>query len=150
MYKTMMPNLMVEDVYSSQAWYRDVLGFELEIALANGNQEILTTVDEEMTLEFAMLSSGGVTVMLQQKQSLVEDVPVLSGIQIGASLVLYVEVDDVDACYESLREKVDVLEPPQTRFYGMREWYCRDCNGYVICLAEDVSEPQEQTERMSS
>ena len=142
MYQTLTPNLMVNDVCQSLNWYRDVLGFELQLALCPGDKTPLTEVDETQALEFAILIRDKVCLMLQERASMASELPALAGIDIGASQVLYVELDDVDGHYLTTRDKVEVVAEPRDQFYGMREWYCRDCNGYILCFAQDLRDAQ--------
>ena len=85
-----------------------------------------------------MVQRDQVAFMFQQRNSLVEEMPALAGCDIGASLTLYIELEGVDALYESLRDKADIIKPPQTTFYGRRELYLRDCNGYILALTEEA------------
>jgi uncharacterized glyoxalase superfamily protein PhnB len=51
----------------------------------------------------------------------------------------YLWVDDVDALYGAFqRAGADIVAPPQSRIYGMKELEVRDVDGYVLCFGEDV------------
>jgi uncharacterized glyoxalase superfamily protein PhnB len=137
-FKKLTPNLMVEDVAQSVVFYRDLLGFELLMAMRDEKPVDALPADGEKPLDWAMVQHGQVAFMFQQRQSLVEEMPVLDGCEIGASMTIYMELDGVDALYESLQGKADIIRPPQTSFYGRRELYLRDCNGYILALTEET------------
>ena len=136
--KKLTPNLMVEDVAQSIVFYRDLLGFDFIMAMRDEKPvEALPTTDDK-PLDWAMVQRDEVAFMFQQRHSLEEELPALAGCDIAASLTLYIELDGVDALYESLQGKTDIIRPPQTTFYGRRELYLRDCNGYILALTEEA------------
>ena len=45
---------------------------------------------------------------------------------------LYVETDRVEALYDALKDRVEVVEPVHDTFYGMREFIIRDVNRFWI------------------
>lgn len=137
-FNKLTPNLMVEDVAQSVIFYRDLLGFELLMAMRDEKPVEALPADGDKPLDWAMVQRDQVGFMFQQRQSLVEEMPVLEGCEIGASLTIYMELDGVDALYESLRDKADIIRPPQTTFYGRRELYLRDCSGYILALTEEA------------
>ena len=47
----------------------------------------------------------------------------------------YMFIDDVDAYYESIKEKVSILWPLQDMSYGTREFGIKDCDGYHLAFA---------------
>lgn len=118
------PNLMVEDVNQTVAFYRDVLGFT-----------VAATAPEQGTLDWAMLQRDGAVLMFQSRQSLEGEIPALRGAPLGA-VTLYVEVKGVGELYEALRRNVEIVAEPHTTFYGMREFSFKDCSGYVLGFAE--------------
>ncbi len=128
-------NMMVRDVNETAHFYRDVLDFTFVMGAAN-HEEVAALSDAP--LDFAMLKNGPVEMMFQSPASLGEDVPALAGHDIGASLTFYIEVDDVEALADRLKNKVRILKEPQTMFYGMKEFYIEDCNGYILAFAQKV------------
>lgn len=54
---------------------------------------------------------------------------------------LYVYVDDVLALHERVRGRVNVIEPPEVRFYGMHEFAIEDCNGYQLVFGQRTDAP---------
>ena len=90
------------------------------------------------------MSYEGAEFMFQARDSLVAEVPVLKDVAIGASQTLYIRLDqDVDAHYQNLKDEVSVVTEPTTKFYGMREWYMQDCNGYVLCFGQMLEPAQD-------
>jgi uncharacterized glyoxalase superfamily protein PhnB len=125
MLKKLTPNLMVEDVARTLAFYRETLGFE-----------VVTTLPEQEPFDFAIVQRDGVELMFQSRPSLSENVPALSGSPIGASQTFYIEVTGIRDLYESLREKVEIVVDFHTTFYGTQEFYFRDINGYILSFSE--------------
>lgn len=51
---------------------------------------------------------------------------------------LYVTVEDVDALWEDLKNKCEIVYPVENFIYEMREFAIKDNNGYVINFAEPI------------
>ena len=127
MLKKLTPNFMVEDVRRTIEFYRDTLGFE-----------VVTTVEADDEIGFAIMRCDKVEIMFQSRKSLSENVPALSGSPIGASQTLYIEVSGIDQLYEQLRDKVAVVVEMHSTFYGTKEFYFKDNNGYILSYSEAV------------
>ncbi len=138
-FNKLTPNLMVEDVAQNVIFYRDLLGFELLMAMRDEKPFDGLPAAGDKPLDWAMVQRDQVAFMFQQRNSLIEEIPALADCEIGASLTLYMELDGVDALYASLQGKADIIRPPQTTFYGRRELYLRDCNGYILALTEEAA-----------
>lgn len=118
------PVLMVNDVAATVRFYEDVLGFK---KTAN--------VPENEPYVFAMVEAGGVEIQFQEKKSM-EEMPVFKGRTPGGSLVLYMDTPDVGALYERVKDHAAIAKAMHKTFYGTREFYMLDCNGYVLGFAE--------------
>lgn len=129
--KKLTPNIMVEDVNQTVAWYRTVLGFE-----------VAATVPDEGTLSWAMLTHGEVTLMFQSRGSLTEEYPVFQDRQIGGALTFYVDVEDVQGWYDRVEGQVTIVTRMHDTFYGSREFAFQDCNGYVLTFSEPPAAPE--------
>ena len=129
MLKKLTPNLMVEDVRKTLNFYEDVLGFET-----------LTTVEGDGETNFAIVQRDGIELMFQSRKSLSENVPALTGSVIGASQTFYIEVSDIDQLYNRVFGKVEIEVDIHSTFYGTREFYFRDVNGYILSF----SQPDQQ------
>jgi lactoylglutathione lyase len=138
MYKKLTTNMMVENVDQTIDFYSDVLGFEFVMGVPENSQDTVFKRQEGQALDFAMVHCGNVEMMLQAKTSMFDEIPGFSNTNIGASLTFYIEVDNVSELYERLRDKVEIIREMQTTFYGMCEFYIRDCNGYILTFAGKV------------
>lgn len=130
------PNLMVEDVNRTVEFYQEVLGFEFVMGVIEELQEILTAYQHDRSLDYAMMKCGNVEMMFQAKRSLAEALPLLRGREIGGTLTLYMELDSVSELYVRIKDKVTIVKDLHTTFYGMKEFYIEDCNGYILTFAE--------------
>jgi uncharacterized glyoxalase superfamily protein PhnB len=124
--KKLTPNCMVEDVARTLDYYRDILGFTA-----------IATVPEQPPYNWAMVVSDGVALMFQSRESLAGEMPLYAGMPVGGSLGFYIDVADVRGHYERLKGKVDLVLDLRHTFYGATEFAFRDCNGYVLCFAEN-------------
>jgi lactoylglutathione lyase len=125
MLKKLTPNFMVEDVRKTIEFYQEVLAFS-----------VITTVDNEDEIGFAIMQREQVELMFQSRKSLSENVPALSGSAIGASQTLYIEVSGIEDLYKALRDKVEIVVDMHSTFYGTREFYFKDINGYILSFSE--------------
>ncbi|MBI4666548.1 MAG: hypothetical protein HY751_09090 [Nitrospinae bacterium] len=126
------PNMMVENVNSTLEYYTAQLGFELVMAVPQDSREVLFEFNRERPLVYAMVKKDGAELMFQTRESLMEDVPAFTGQSIGSSVTFYMETDDLDGIFQKLGPSVDVVKKPETTWYGMREFYIRDLNGYIL------------------
>jgi uncharacterized glyoxalase superfamily protein PhnB len=131
-FKSLTPNLMVEDVPASIAFYRDRLGFAVYDQVPN---------PETGVMQFAIMGRDSVTIMFQLRASFHEDVPGTEGLPVGASATLYLQVDDIDAMMPHIRDHVQIVKDLHETWYGAREIYFKDVNGYIICLNQAVEQP---------
>lgn len=86
--------------------------------------------------DYAMMRRGEVFVMFMEENCFQEDLPFLKGVPNGASLSFYIDVEGINALYESLKDKVEIVKELHTTWYGMDEFYIEDCNGYVLGFGE--------------
>jgi uncharacterized glyoxalase superfamily protein PhnB len=136
--QNLIVNLAVRDIRESIAFYRDILGFNVVMAVPNDKSDFSPLLSEDKKYLFAMVQSGNVEIMLQEEDSLREDVSDFFS-HIGASVTFYMKVDDVNAWYQHIASKVDIVRPLETSWYGMREFYIRDINGYILGFAQQVA-----------
>jgi uncharacterized glyoxalase superfamily protein PhnB len=129
MFKKLTPNLMVEDVARTLSFYREVLGFQ-----------VLTTLPKQEPFDFAIVQRDGVELMFQSRASLSDNVPALTGVPIGASQTLYIEVEGVRDLHQALHDQVEIVVDFHTTFYGTQEFYFRDINGYVLSFSEATAQ----------
>ncbi len=136
MYVKMSPNMMVEDVQRTIKFYRDLIGFDFVMAVPMDRREVLMETPGNERLAYAMMKRGNVEMMFQARESLSEDIPAFLGVGVGASVSFYFEVENIQEHYEKLKDKVTVVKAISTTWYGMREFYIKDCNGYILGFSQ--------------
>ena len=126
--KQLTPNIIVADVSRSIAFYRDVLGFSLEQTVPDGEPFV-----------FAIMKSGDVQIYLNAPGPAVEEYPTLKDRPLGGTLTLFINVDDVRGSYAQLENRVQVVLPLETKWYGLTEFAFLDPDGYIITFAQPGS-----------
>jgi uncharacterized glyoxalase superfamily protein PhnB len=118
----LVPLLFVEDIARSLGFYRDTLGFERVDAWEPGGK-----------LAWCYLKRGGAALMLQQATD--EDGPPTGR---GHGVGFYFYCDDADGEYARLHAGGLVLDPPKIAFYGMKQLFVTDPDGYALCFQNRV------------
>ncbi|HEY0727670.1 MAG TPA: DUF3471 domain-containing protein [Pyrinomonadaceae bacterium] len=110
----------VPDVRATVEWYKSI-GFE-----------VVATYGDETgdNFSFAIVSFGESRVMFNT-----DGEPSDKG---RREVDLYVYTDKVDELYESLKDRVDVIEQPHDTFYGQRELIIRDLNRFWITFGQQT------------
>ena len=134
--KKLNPNLMVKDVKETVEFYKNNLGFELVMAVPENQDGILNEIPEDKKVVYALVKNGNVEIMFQAEKSFKEDVSALKKSNIGASCTFYIELENLEDFYRNIKDKVDVVKELFTTWYGMKEFYIRDNNGYILTFAE--------------
>jgi len=111
-----VPMIHVPDVRATADWY-GTIGFSVD-----------RTNEEDGEMDWALLSFGSTQIMLNAGGH-----PSTSH---RREVDLYLHVDDVDAAYERLKDRIDVVEGPHDTFYGMREFIVRDLNRFWITFGQ--------------
>lgn len=124
--KGLTPVVMVDNVKRTIEFYKDKLGFN-----------IIVTVPQEGSepLDFAILQHGGAMVMFQERNNLIEEYPELKK-QSAGGFTLFIEVDDVDYIYNTIKDRSKIIKDVHTSFYGMKEFALEDCNGIILIFAQ--------------
>jgi Uncharacterized protein conserved in bacteria len=125
MYNALTTNLMVENVGKAIEFYKDILGFSVDAAVP----------DEKGAVIFAILSKDKVSLMVQDKGSLVSEYSVLDTKNIKPSITLYFVIDDFDERYKELNGKYPIYVEPHVTPYGAREFAILDPDGYPLTFA---------------
>ena len=110
------PAMMVENVAETVAFYRDLLGFKLVMA-----------VPENTPFAWALMQRDEVEVMFQERASLAADLPVSKGLPLGGVLTFYIDMQGVERFFDAIRKRVQIVRHLHTTFYGTREFAIRDC-----------------------
>jgi len=130
------PNLMVKDVKEAVEFYKNNLGFQLVMAVPETQDGVLTEIPKDKKVVYALMKNGNVEIMFQSEKSLKEDVPAFANTHIGASVSLYIEIENLEDFYNKIIGKVEIVKDLFTTWYGMKEFYISDNNGYILCFAE--------------
>lgn len=141
MFSKITTNLMVGSVNEALAFYEGVLGFSLVLGVPEGSRQIVTTREDDTPLGFAVIRRDDVELMLQSQKSLSGELAPFAGQSIGGSVTIYIQVTDAGELYENIRDAVTIIKDLHATFYGMEEFYIRDCNGYVLTFASQRKEP---------
>ncbi len=132
------PNLEVKDIESTVTFYQSVLGFTLVMAVPSTQDAMDESFISDKDYVYALVKKDGVELMFQRTDSFKQDVTLARGLPIGASVSFYMEVNGLDDFFVSIKDKVDVFTAPEMAWYGMREFYLKDINGYILGFAEKV------------
>jgi len=135
-FRKLTPNFSVRDVGETVKFYQDILGFKFEMAVPYGSTKIENEISNKSEYAYAMVSKDEVYVMFLKHDSFEKDISVLKGLPQGASVLFYIDVEDIDEIYKKLKGRVEIAKELETTWYGMREFYIKDCNGYILGFAE--------------
>lgn len=124
-FNKLTPNLFVANVSRSLAFYTDVLGFTRGM-----------TVPDAEPFVFGSVTAGTIEIFFNDPAAAAKEYPALAARPIGASGTLFIEVQGIEAYYESIKDRVTVMTPLFTQWYGMKEFVIADPDGYVITFAE--------------
>ncbi|MDR0420712.1 MAG: VOC family protein [Prevotellaceae bacterium] len=133
------PNMAVADIRQTVKFYCDNLGFKLIVAIPESQDGAEQELSEGKEYVYAMLQKDHAELMFQRLDSFKEDVPSADKVSlVGASVSFYMQGNGIESFYEELKSKnIQVSELKQT-WYGIKEFYLKDNNGYILCFAEDV------------
>jgi uncharacterized glyoxalase superfamily protein PhnB len=108
-----VPQLPVENVEKAQAYYKDILGFE--ILWTYPDKYIGAVGREHITIFFA--STDG---------------PIEPNIH-------WVFADDVDLTYQEFKDRgADIIDDIETKPWNIRQFTVRDLNGHIFYIHHDV------------
>jgi uncharacterized glyoxalase superfamily protein PhnB len=86
-------------------------------------------------LVFASVEKDGVEIMVQTRASVIAERADAAGELDGHSIVLFIEVDDLDAIERAIGD-APVIKPRHRTFYGSDEIYVREPGGNVVGFAQ--------------
>ncbi|MDR1402469.1 MAG: VOC family protein [Tannerellaceae bacterium] len=136
------PNLAVADIRKTVQFYGENLGFELIMAVPVTQDGVEQQLSDGKEYVYAMLKKDGVEWMFQRSDSFHEDVVLAEKTSIGASVSFYMEGKGMDDFHAELKNKgVQVTEIKRT-WYGIKEFYLKDNNGYVLGFAEETEKSE--------
>ncbi|HEY6307685.1 MAG TPA: VOC family protein [Candidatus Angelobacter sp.] len=115
------PMLTVTNMDETIRFYHDLLGFEC----CNRNEG------------WARLLNYGAEIMIALPNArMAFEHPQFTG-------SFYMILDDVDALWQEVRDKVTVVFPIENFYYGMREFAIRDNNGYMLQFGSEITDPSQ-------
>jgi len=120
--RTIAPLYFVENIARSVKFYEQMLDFRL-----------IQAWEPEGRLTWCQMTRNGVGIMLQQICA-EDDFPQPR----GAGVTLYIHCDDAEDVFLRLQERGVDVDPPVTTFYGMRQVYVIDPDGYGLCFQNPV------------
>jgi len=130
------PNIMVADVNATANYYKNNLDFQIVMGVSEQKEVKMGDFATETILTWAMIKKDDVEIMLQRKDSLIEELPEFKGLKVGGTFTLYVSMQDVKSFHDKVKGKVEIVKDIHKTFYGMDEFVIKDLNGYIIYFAE--------------
>jgi uncharacterized glyoxalase superfamily protein PhnB len=122
--RRLTPVLVVERVEPCLHWWIERLGFTLK-----------HQVGDDGALVFGCVEKDGLEVMVQTRASVIAERADAATELDGHSVVLFLEVDDLDAVERALGD-APVVTPHHRTFYGSTELYVREPGGNVVGFAQ--------------
>ncbi len=116
---TLTPILQVDDIMSTIDFYTRVLDFYCEAFVADQG--------------WASLQKDAIVIMLALPN---HHLPYHSSLLTGS---LYLRTDGVDAWWNRLKDKTEIVYSIENFDYGMREFAIRDCNGYILQFGQPIN-----------
>ena len=137
--KSLTPNLMVEDVNATAAFYEQLFDFQLVTSVPD------MSAPDSGRWQFAMLQHSGIVIMFQNRATLVADIPELDHAKTGGTFTLYFNVKDVRGLFKKVKSRVRIIGDGLTEtFYGTLEFTCADSNGYILTFAQEENWQMEE------
>jgi uncharacterized glyoxalase superfamily protein PhnB len=118
----LVPLIYVNNITESVKFYSLALDFRLTHAW-----------EPEGRLRWCQMTRDGVGIMLQQMCE-EDEVPSPR----GAGVTLYIHCDDAEDVFRRLEERGVETDPPIMTFYGMKQVYVTDPDGYCLCFQNPV------------
>jgi glyoxylase I family protein len=123
------PLVQVFDMPRSIRFYRDLLGFAL-----TGNSKAKSSDPDDV--DWAMLQLSNATIMLNTAYD-PDDVPEAPDVARWSGhqdTCLYFNCPDVEGAYQHLVSRGFEVDPPKVAWYGMKQLYLKDPDGFGICF----------------
>ena len=127
-----VPQFTVPDLVQTAEYYRDVLGFQIA-GYWDGERVSFATDPAPV---FAIVWRDQVQVFFSRGK-----LPEVRGRATEGAPDVYLRVIGIEALAEELRTRgAEILDGPEDRIYGQREFVVTDCNGLILCFGEATSE----------
>ncbi len=124
-FEGLCPLIQVFDMPASLRFYRDLLGFQVEMQSAPGDD-----------CDWALLRRDEANLMLNTAYEAPDRPPLPDPARIAAhaDTALFIACRDVDGVYEFLKSKGLDPNKPIVTSYGMKQLYLKDPDGYELCF----------------
>jgi len=123
--KRVIPILVVDSIEACLPFWVDRLGFSVTVEVPHGDR-----------LGFVILARGDVTLEMQTRASVADDVPALA--PVAGVATVYIPVEDLAAVQAMLAGYEAVVVPERDTFYGMRETIVRDPGGHFVFFSQPI------------
>jgi len=123
--------LLVEDMPRTVRFYKDILGFKVEIAFP------------EKDPVFVQIGKNNSHIMLYDRSEFEKEVPELKKIKMGGSILLYIKAEKIEEFYKRIQKRATIIQKLHKTDYGSLEFTISDCNGYFIAFSEIVSKEEK-------
>jgi uncharacterized glyoxalase superfamily protein PhnB len=138
-FRTMTPNFLVENVAKTVAYYHDKLGFRIKMALEIDSNSIEQRLNDSKEYSYSVVQRGDINLMFVEDSTFREDIWNTELKYPAASVLFYIDVDQVDKIYLEFQAKgVEIVKELTTTWTGRREFYIQDCNGYRLAFSEHL------------
>jgi len=135
-FNKLTPNFEVSDIVETVRFYQSVLGFSLVAAVPETQDGTDMELVEGKPYVFAIMKRDNLELMFQRSDSFKHDVEIASNEKIEASVSFYIETEEITSLYDSVKGKVSEITGLKTTWYGVKEFYMKDLNGYILGFAE--------------
>ncbi len=125
MYETITTNIMVKNVKETIEFYEKKLGFK----------NVLSVPENGEILNFAILNKDNISIMFQERNSLLEEYPTLQKDEIIPTFTLFITVKNVKKVYEELKDNVEIVAELHQTFYGKDEFAFLDNNKNILTIS---------------
>lgn len=125
------PLLFAAEIESCAAFWAERLGFLKTAEVPDGDR-----------LGFVMLNRGDTELMYMTWASLEKDMPAAVDPGKRGPSFLYVEVDDIEAVFEKMKD-LKIVQPMRVTFYGAKEFGVQDPAGHFVTFAQMGFAPQQ-------
>ncbi len=133
------PNFEVSNIKETVNFYKENFGFTLIMAVPESQDGVEQTLSNSKEYVYAMMQKDSVELMFQRSDSFKNDVFFAKELNIGATVSFYMEIEGINEFYSALKSKNLQITELKTTWYGMKEFYVRDLNGYILSFAEKIN-----------
>jgi uncharacterized glyoxalase superfamily protein PhnB len=117
--KSLAPNLAVKNISETIKYYVDNFGFELQMAIDKSKEGFDTQIDEDKNYIWAMIKSGDIEIMFQEKNDFKNDIGSFFD-EIGSSSTIYINMDNVETLnslyikLQNSKNKIEIYKEIET------------------------------------